>query len=77
MNNVDSIVRKSEYLVDKLGYSYQHLSKTFSAQEPVTLERYFILQKIERIKELTDNKEFTLSEIAFMCVYTDRRHQIV
>jgi AraC-like DNA-binding protein len=70
LNNVDSIVRKSDYLVEKLGYSYQHLSKTFSALEPVTLERYVILQKIERIKELIDNGEFTLSEIAFMMDYS-------
>jgi len=70
MNNVDSVVRKSDYLVEKLGYSYQHLSKTFSAHEPVTLERYIILQKIERIKQLIDNDEFTLSEIAFMMDYS-------
>ena len=70
MNNMDSIVRKSDYLVEKLGFSYQHLSKTFSAHEPATLERYIILQKIERIKELIDNREFTLSEIAFMMDYS-------
>jgi len=70
LNNVDSVVRKSDYLVEKLGYSYQHLSKTFSAREPVTLERYIILQKIERIKQLIDNGEFTLSEIAFMMDYS-------
>lgn len=70
MNNVDSVVRKSDYLVEKLGYSYQHLSKTFSAHEPINLERYIILQKIERIKQLIDNGEFTLSEIAFMMDYS-------
>ncbi len=70
MNNVDSVVRKSDYLVEKLGYSYQHLSKTFSAYEPINLERYIILQKIERIKQLIDNDEFTLSEIAFMMDYS-------
>jgi AraC-like DNA-binding protein len=70
LNNVDSVVRKSDYLVEKLGYSYQYLSKTFSAHEPVTLERYIILQKIERIKQLIDNEEFTLSEIAFMMDYS-------
>ncbi|MFC2112244.1 helix-turn-helix domain-containing protein [Bacteroidota bacterium] len=70
MNNVDSVVRKSDYLVEKLGYSYPHLSKLFHAHEPVTLERYIILQKIERIKQLIDNDEFTLSEIAFMMDYS-------
>ena len=70
MNNVDSVVRKSDYLVEKLGYSYPYLSKLFHAHEPVTLERYIILQKIERIKQLIDNDEFTLSEIAFMMDYS-------
>jgi AraC-like DNA-binding protein len=70
LNNVDSVVRKSDYLVEKLGYSYPYLSKIFSAHEPVTLERYIILQKIERIKQLIDNDEFTLSEIAFMMDYS-------
>ena len=70
MNNVDSIARKSDYLVEKLGHSYPFLSKLFSAHEPITLERYIILQKIERIKELIDQKEFTLSEIAYMMDYS-------
>jgi len=74
LNNVDSVVRKSDYLVEKLGYSYTHLSKTFSAHEPVTLERYIILQKIERIKELIDSQEYTLGEIAYMMDYSSVQH---
>lgn len=70
MNNVDSIVRKSEYLVGKLGLSYQQLSKIFSKHEAITLERYIILNKIERIKELVDQNEFTLSEIAYLMDYS-------
>jgi AraC-like DNA-binding protein len=70
MNNVDSIVRKSEYLVEKTGLSYSYLSHIFSAREHITLERYIILNKIERIKELIDQEEFTLSEIAYMMDYS-------
>ena len=70
MNNVDSIVRKSEYLVEKIGLSYPYLSRIFSAHEHITLEKYIILNKIERIKELIDQEEFTLSEIAFMMDYS-------
>ena len=70
MNNVDSIVRKSEYLVEKTGLSYPYLSRIFSAHEHITLEKYIILNKIERIKELIDQEEFTLSEIAFMMDYS-------
>ena len=70
MNNVDSIVRKSEYLVEKIGLSYPYLSRIFSSQEDITLEKYIILNKIERIKELIDQEELTLSEIAYMMDYS-------
>ena len=70
LNNVDSIVRKSDYIVEKLGLSYPYLSKLFSEHEHKTLEKYIILQKIERIKHLIDTEEFTLSEIAYMMDYS-------
>ena len=69
-NNIDSVVQKSEYLVEKLGLSYQQLSKIFSKHENITLERFSILNKIERIKELIDQDEYTLSEIAYMMDYS-------
>jgi AraC-like DNA-binding protein len=70
MNNVDSMVRKSEYLVEKLGLSYAYLARIFSTHEHITLEKFIILNKIERIKELIDQDEYTLSEIAFMMDYS-------
>ncbi len=70
MNNVDSLVRKSEYLVEKTGLSYAYLARIFSTHEKITLEKYIILNKIERIKELIDQDEFTLSEIAYMMDYS-------
>jgi AraC-like DNA-binding protein len=74
MNNVDSIVRKSEYLVEKMGRSYQTLSKLFSKTEPITLEKYIILQKIERVKELAMEDSYSLSEIAWMMDYSSPHH---
>ena len=70
MNNMNSVVRKSEYMVEKLGKSYSHLSRVFSRFEPITLEKYIIYQKIERIKDLIDEDELTLSEIAYMMDYS-------
>lgn len=69
MNNVDSIIRKSDYLVEKLNMSYRQLSSLFSKYENTTLEKYIILNKIERIKELIDSEEFTISEISYMMDY--------
>lgn len=70
LNNVNSIVRKSDYLVEKLGFSYPYLSKVFSEHEATTLEKYTIYQKIERIKHLIDEEEYSLSEIAYMMDYS-------
>lgn len=70
MNNINTIIKKSDYLVEKTGTNYQTLSKLFSKHTGVTLERYIILNKIERIKELIENEEYTLSEIAYMMEYS-------
>lgn len=73
-NNISSIINKSDYLVEKLGYSYQHLSKLFSKYESITLEKFIILHKIEKIKELLDGKEYTLSEISYIMDYSSVQH---
>lgn len=70
LNNVNSVVRKSDYLVEKLGFSYPYLSRVFSDHEHKTLEKYIIQQKIERIKTLLDEDEYSLSEIAYMMDYS-------
>lgn len=70
LNNVNSIVQKSEYIVEKLGLSYQQISKLFSKHEAITLERFVILNKIERVKELIHSDEYTLSEIAYLMDYS-------
>ena len=74
MNNTDSIMRKSEYIVEKLSLNYRYLSKLFSTYESITLERYIILNKIEKIKELIDNEEYTLSELSYMMDYSSVQH---
>ena len=69
-DNKSSIIRNSDYLVDKTGYSYQHLSSIFSQNENMTLERFIILHKIEKVKELLEYDELTLSEIAWQMGYS-------
>lgn len=69
MNNVNSVAQKSDYLVEKLRMSYRKISSIFRKYEPVTLERFIILHKIERVKDLIDSEEFSLSEIAYMMDY--------
>ncbi|RNI33128.1 helix-turn-helix domain-containing protein [Rufibacter immobilis] len=64
----------SVYLAEKLGLSYQHLSKVFSQQTGTTIEKYLIRLKIERVKELISYGELTLSEIAHRLQYSSVQH---
>lgn len=60
----------SEYLSDELHQDYSALSNLFSEVEGITIEKYYILQKIEKVKELLVYDELTLSEIAFQLNYS-------
>ncbi len=62
-------MRKTDYIVEKLNLNYRYLSKLFSKYEAVTLEKYIILNKMEKVKELIDNEEYTLSEISYIMDY--------
>lgn len=54
----------SDYLAGRLGSDYSALSKLFSEFTGMTIERYYILQRVERAKELMFYGEKTLAEIA-------------
>ncbi len=67
-------VNLSIYLSEKLMQDYSTLSKLFSEIEGITIEHYFIAQKIEKAKELLVYKELTLSEIAIKLNYSNVAH---
>ncbi len=69
-NNNNSIIRNSDYLVEKIGKSYQQLSNIFNENEDSTLEKFIISHKIEKTKKLLIQDELTLSEIAFQMGYS-------
>lgn len=66
----NAMVRNSDFIVGKFNKSYQHLSTVFSRHENITLEKYIILQRIEKVKELIQQDELSLSEIAYMMGYS-------
>jgi YesN/AraC family two-component response regulator len=61
----------SEYIESHLNRDYAYLSSLFSEIEGTTIEKYIILQKIERVKELLVYDELTLSEIAWQMGYSN------
>ena len=54
----------SNWLSDKLHYDYTYLSNLFSEVEGTTIEKYYISQRIEKVKELLVYDELTLTQIA-------------
>lgn len=60
----------SGILSDELHKEYNYLSRLFSEHESTTIEKFIILQKIERVKGLLQEGEWNLSEIAFEMGYS-------
>ena len=63
-------VKLSDYLATKTDLNYNYLSKIFSNNENITIEKFFILLKIEKVKELLTYKELSLSEISYQLAYS-------
>jgi AraC family transcriptional regulator len=64
----------SVLLSEKLKMDYHHISSLFSSIEGVTIEKYVILQRIEKAKELLMYAELSLSEIADKLGYSSVQH---
>lgn len=64
----------SDLISKKLNLEYKYLSQLYSSVEGITIERYIILQKIEKAKELIVYNELTLSEIAWKLGYSSVAH---
>ena len=73
-SEADTSYNLSEMLSAKLHKDYSSLSRLFSAVEGITIEKYAISQKIERIKELLVYNEMNLNEIAFQLGYSSGAH---
>ncbi len=64
----------SAFLEQDLNKSYSYLSSLFSKVEGRTIEKYVILQRIERVKELLVYGEKTISEIAWELGYSSSQY---
>jgi len=64
----------SQYLSQQMHKDYSALSKLFSEVTGITIEQYFILQKIERAKELIVYDELSLTQIAWELGYSSVAH---
>lgn len=64
----------SAILEEKLQLDYHYFTSLFSAVEGITIEKYAILQRIEKVKELLMYDELSLSEISYQLGYSSVQH---
>jgi len=57
-----------------LNKEYAYLSRLFSDVEGITIEKYVIQQKVEKVKELLEYGELNLNEIAYKMGYSSSAH---
>ena len=73
-NTEAQTVNFSTLLSENLHQDYTSLSKLFSSVEGITIEKYILKQKIEKVKELIVYDELNLSEIAHQLNYSSVAH---
>ena len=73
-NNKVLKVNFSTIITEKLNHDYSSLSRLFSSVEGITIERFILKQKVEKVKELLFYNELSLSEIAFQVDYSSVAH---
>ena len=64
----------SNYLSQKLNHNYTYLANLFSEVQGITIEKFIIAHKIERVKELLVYNELNLTEIAYLMHYSSVAH---
>lgn len=64
----------SSYISKQVNYDYNYLSKTFTEMEGITIEKYLIMQRIDRVKELLVYDGLSLSEISYKLLYSSVAH---
>ena len=64
----------SDFLTEKLHYDYTYMANLFSEVQGITIEKFIISHRIERVKELIIYDELNLSEIAWKMHYSSVAH---
>lgn len=71
---IDEHFSLGKFLPAQMHRAYPNLSTLFSEVEGITIEQFFILQKVEKVKEWLAYEEASLSEMAFRLGYSSVQH---
>jgi AraC family transcriptional regulator len=67
-------LKLSSFITQKIAYDYSYLSDLFSSVEGKTVEQFFILQRIEKVKELLVYDQLSLTEISYQTGFSSVHH---
>ena len=67
-------IKLSLFITQKINYDYSYLSDLFSSIEGKTIEQFFILQRIEKVKELIVYDQLSLTEISYQTGFSSVHH---
>jgi AraC-like DNA-binding protein len=67
-------LKLSSFIVKEIPYDYSYLSDLFSTIEGKTIEQFFILSRIEKVKELLVYDQLSLTEISYQTGFSSLHH---
>jgi YesN/AraC family two-component response regulator len=67
-------LKLSSFITNQIHYDYSYLSDLFSSIEGITIEQYFIMQRIEKVKELMVYEQLSLTEISYQTGFSSVHH---
>jgi len=67
-------LKLSSFITNKIPYDYSYLSDLFSSIEGKTIEQFFILQRIEKVKEFLVYDQLSLTEISYQTGFSSVHH---
>ncbi|MDP3435798.1 MAG: AraC family transcriptional regulator [Bacteroidales bacterium] len=67
-------INLSEYISKKMNCNYPNVSKLFSKSEGISIEKYYIRERVEVVKELHIHIGLTLTEISYRLKYSSVSH---
>jgi AraC family transcriptional regulator len=70
----DAKMKFSSLLSERLHMNYDSISQLFTKLEGITLEKFIITQRLEKVKELLGYTDLTLTEIAYITGFSSINH---
>jgi len=72
--DADKKIKLSAFITSSIHYDYSYLSDLFSSVEGITIEQFFIIHRIEKVKELLVYEQLSLTEISYQTGFSSVHH---